>query len=490
MKIYFSDYFEVSEEELENYGAFDISLVSDLPLFIDPFLLFNSKKEHYKKLHEEMIEYLVFLKEKSTDGSVSMGTLKAWYVFKEVEQNWFGFSMGSNKGHALGPDFGRALNKNLNKIFSEFGKEKITSGSHLEKLCLIKDGVGKDNISDFTTNLIKNYLLDYTEKFAKEHIDEKLRSNFRVQRVKFNYETEAWEDAEFNLPLYNNDFVILTPKELLTKDETWINKDDLIKGFEKIPPSISNEELRFKVNNYFQKCIPKNRKGKKGPTKKEKGSAAALTIKEFPELIDYYIKYKEANGGLAESISNKKVKFSEQFFVDNVKALASELEKLDFYLPSENSFQEAIKKILILKDYIENKDGYKLFYYKGQRIKGEKDLQLLFGLVCQGSKFDFNREPNNGRGPVDFSTSMGSADKTLIEFKLASSTKIEKNLQNQVEIYQKANNTKLSFKVIIYFSQEEKERIDKILKKIGLDNNEHVILINAKSDDKISASNV
>lgn len=125
MKIYFSDYFEISEEELENYGAFDISLVSDLPLFIDPFLLFNSKKDHYKKLHEEMIEYLVFLKEKSTDGSVSMGTLKAWYVFKEVEQNWFGFSMGSNKGHALGPDFGRALNKNLNKIFSEIGRAHV-----------------------------------------------------------------------------------------------------------------------------------------------------------------------------------------------------------------------------------------------------------------------------------------------------------------------------------------------------------------------------
>ena len=36
MKLYFSDYFEVSEEALDQYGAFNISLVSDLPLFIDP----------------------------------------------------------------------------------------------------------------------------------------------------------------------------------------------------------------------------------------------------------------------------------------------------------------------------------------------------------------------------------------------------------------------------------------------------------------------
>jgi hypothetical protein len=44
MKLYSSDYFEVSEEALDQYGAFNISLVSDLPPFIDPFLLFNSDK--------------------------------------------------------------------------------------------------------------------------------------------------------------------------------------------------------------------------------------------------------------------------------------------------------------------------------------------------------------------------------------------------------------------------------------------------------------
>jgi len=44
MKLYFSDFFEVSRSELEEHGAFDVSLLADLPLFIDPFLLFNSRK--------------------------------------------------------------------------------------------------------------------------------------------------------------------------------------------------------------------------------------------------------------------------------------------------------------------------------------------------------------------------------------------------------------------------------------------------------------
>ena len=237
-------------------------------------------------MHDDIIKHLVFLKEKSTSQTIDTGALKAWYVFKEVEQNWLGFSVSGNKGSALGLDFGRALNENLHKIFSEFGQEKVTKGSHLEKLCLIKDGVGKDNISDFATNLVKGFLLDYTQTFAQKHIAESLREKFRVQRVRFNYDTETWEEATFYLPKFKNDFVILMPKELLTKDETWINKKDLFEDFDRIPSAIADDELRHKVNNYFLGRIPRDPKKKKEPTKQEKAAAAFATIQEFPDRID------------------------------------------------------------------------------------------------------------------------------------------------------------------------------------------------------------
>ncbi len=48
MRLYFSDFFEVRPTDLKRYGAFNISLVSDLPLFIDPFLLFNSRRPVYR----------------------------------------------------------------------------------------------------------------------------------------------------------------------------------------------------------------------------------------------------------------------------------------------------------------------------------------------------------------------------------------------------------------------------------------------------------
>ena len=46
-----------------------ISLVSDLPLFIDPFLLFNSDKPEYRRLPDSIIDYLRFLRDKSVGGT-------------------------------------------------------------------------------------------------------------------------------------------------------------------------------------------------------------------------------------------------------------------------------------------------------------------------------------------------------------------------------------------------------------------------------------
>lgn len=153
--IYFSDYFEVPPDAIENYGALDISVTSDLPLFIDPFLAFNSSKKRHQALHEQIIDYLRFLRDKAATDGLSKGLIENLYAFKEVKQNWLGFTVDGNDGKGLGPEFAVALHGALGDILNNFGEETITSSSHLEKVALIQRGVGRDNISDFTTNLIK-----------------------------------------------------------------------------------------------------------------------------------------------------------------------------------------------------------------------------------------------------------------------------------------------------------------------------------------------
>jgi len=228
MRIYFTDFFEVTSETLEQYGAFNISLVNDLPLFVDPFLLFNSKKRKYRELHDKIIQYVAFLRDSSKESKINVGLLKSWFCFPEIRQNWLGYSKTGNHGSGLGFKFAKALNENLHTVFNNFGNEEISNGSHLEKLCLIKEGVGRDNISDFTTNLIKGFLLEYTETFTRAHINPKYSAKHIIDHVEFNYKTRTWEQREFLLPTLGKNYVLLTPKEILTKDDAWINKSDMV----------------------------------------------------------------------------------------------------------------------------------------------------------------------------------------------------------------------------------------------------------------------
>jgi hypothetical protein len=483
MKLLFSDFFEVTPKKIDRHGAFNISLLSDLPLFIDPFLLFNSKKRIYRKLHDEIIKYLRFLRDKAADQKLNPGLIEAWYRFPEIKQTWLGFAFEGNQGRGLGGKFATALHRNLNKIFGDFGEEKITRGSHLEKLCLIEDGVGKDTISDFTTNLIHAYLLEYTEKFAQKYIRPELRRDCGVQKVRFNYDTETWGKGVFNLPFYEGSHVLLTPINILTKDDTWINKTDLLDEFDRIPAAIPNSALRSEVNNYFRKLLPKE------PKRKDERNAARLTLLEYPGLIDFFIKYKEDHGESAANISSEKVAFSRQLYLEQFKLLAELLQQHSaFYSLAGNTYEEALERAHFLKDVIENKGGHRIFYIRGKPIEREEDLHILYRLTWFASSSEVTREANDGRGPVDFKVARGSRDKSLVEFKLAKNSQLKRNLQRQTKIYEKASDALRTVKVIVYFTKQEEARVERVLSDLKMTGSRDVIMIDARKDNKPSGS--
>lgn len=58
----------------------------------------------------------------------------------------------------------------------------------------------------------------------------------------------------------------------------------------------------------------------------------------------------------------------------------------------------------------------------------------MYRLVWYGSQISVDMEVNNGRGPVDYKTSYGKENATLVEFKLASNSMSKQNLSKQVDI--------------------------------------------------------
>lgn len=404
-------------------------------------------------------------------------------MFSEVKQNWLGFSLVGNNGSGLGMDFARALAENLESLCANFGSEQVTKDSHLEKLCLIKGGVGKDNISDFTTNLIKKYLLEYTERFARQNIDPKLCREIPVERAEFNYQTRTWATSRHLLPWHNDDFVLLTPKDILTKDDTWINRSDLSNDFHDVVGAVPNDALRAQINDYFQRMLPED------PKKADVTKAITRALQQYPELIDFFIRLKEDHGDEAVSLSQQHVRDVETLYIRQLSAFVQNLAACSaFYSTGADTYDETRARVLFLKEVIENKGGHKLFFSHGEPIRRESDLQILFRLTWFATPLDVSREVDDGRGPVDFKISRGSFDKTLVEFKLAKNTHLRRNLQRQAEIYQLASDARFALKVIIYFTEDEYWKLNRMLRELGLSNHSAVILIDARCDNKPSGS--
>jgi hypothetical protein len=492
-RIKFSRYYGISKKLLDNEGFFDICLISDLSLFIDPFHLFYSEKKEYQNLHNEVIKYLIFLKQISEEyrgKELPRRIIESYYKFPEVKQNWFGFTFFGNEGRGLGRKFANALNNNFIEFFRDFGSGK--KSHHLEKLTLIADRVGKDSISDFVTNLIHGFLADKTQIFAKKNINQKFLKEFTIKRAEFDYQYQVWKPKKYLLPTLDGDYVLLTPKDLLTKSETWINKGDFISGFSEIPNATSDEVLREQLSRYLHSKLEeyaKSRINKDGKlehyqTHETRSQAVLDTVKEFPESIDVYIKLKEERGDEAEKISKELVQETEQVFENQ---FTNFIQAIKTNGATPTSYEEALARAQYFKECIELHDLYKNLYI-GDKPVDEDWIQRMFWFVWFGANSDLNRHPDNGLGEPDFSASIGKKDKALIEFKLAKSSSLEKNISKQLEKYKQVNRTKKGIWVIIYFNEKECDKINRILKKLNLQNEENYILVDARKDNKKPAS--
>ncbi|SCZ68455.1 hypothetical protein [Thiohalomonas denitrificans] len=409
------------------------------------------------------------------------------FQFPEIRQNWLGLCKWGNNGKGLGPKFAKNLISAFNGFYRNFGTETVTDASHIEKLTLVGSGIGRDFISDFTTNLIFEFLLEYSEKFAKQHLYEQQRKTFTV-RCHFDQDLMIWQSESFELPYFykgdrEEDFILLTPVDILTKDDAFICHSDFTSEFRRIANSLDNTALRDAINLYFMKRLPTD------PKKDDIERAIDATVQKYPEILDYYIKKKESEKDKATALSSEKVsKLRDELLATLTEFCKHIFVNSDFYKINPSSYSEALKRAHFLKQVIEDNDGYRIFYKDGKPIASEDTVQRIFRLTWFASPIDVNSEVNNGRGPADYKVSFGSRDSTIIEFKLGRSTSLKKNMKNQTEIYKKASKSISDIKVILCYTKAEIAKVNRILKAMQQENAENVVIIDVTK--KGSASKV
>ncbi|MFE3408689.1 hypothetical protein ACFXMT_10205 [Streptomyces mirabilis] len=193
-------------------------LKEDLPLAIDPFLLWKSGRAEYVALHEILLGFI----EKVRSETVGGGEVRAQLLLSEVAEPvelGLGYAAGTKRGSALGP----ALRAAITAAFRDTPQLHSVGINHIELLALLVPKVAEDRISDITASVLKKWLAEYSEEQSKQ-------LGIPTQRFRMvGWDGGRLDWAPFNCQLPYNPVdgspIILCPLDLLRR-LPWINYAD------------------------------------------------------------------------------------------------------------------------------------------------------------------------------------------------------------------------------------------------------------------------
>ncbi len=215
----------------------------DLPLSIDPFLLFKSRDKVLKDLHTRLLS--IFDEGIRLYRSGNRAGLDRLIDFPEVDEIGFGYSEQAIRGRGMGSH----LNALLAETLAASPALQNRGLRHVEELQLVSMGVGPDRVSDIAANVLKSFLVEYTQQQA-ELWNIPITQDVAVAHY-FDFETWDWNDATFDLPLnpISKLPILLVPRRIV-RTLPWINYDDYSRSDFKIflPPVKGRRSAQSKPN--------------------------------------------------------------------------------------------------------------------------------------------------------------------------------------------------------------------------------------------------
>lgn len=217
-----TDHFGIHKSQSELDFAIQF-LNEDIPLYLDPFLLWKSPAQQDQALHTSItnsFNHLNYLVKKGAEDKAAATLV----MLSECSEVGLGVSK-SRTGNRIGTAQALAvldLFKNI-PAYSQFGF------THFELIQLYVAGISKDRVSDIACNYLKSFLVDYTIEQCEE-------LGIPLQDVivptLYNYRKNAFDESvKVRLPVnpVNCEPLIFTPKRWL-RFSPWINFDDYFKS--------------------------------------------------------------------------------------------------------------------------------------------------------------------------------------------------------------------------------------------------------------------
>jgi len=228
--------------------SFAIPFVNeDIPLYVDPFLLWRSPSQQDNALHTSIVNsfnYLGMLYQ--TDNNKAVAILKELSECNEV-------GLGNSKTKK-GIKIGEKLAKSVLQTFKDIPQLQKQGYIHFEQVQLLVENFSKDRISDIACNLMKSFLIDFTIQKCTE-----LKIPTQSVKIKvFNIKKHDFEIEDAKLPVNPEDKspILFVPKRWL-RFTPWINIDDYFANYISTAEKIARGEqiprveiLEYNRNNF------------------------------------------------------------------------------------------------------------------------------------------------------------------------------------------------------------------------------------------------
>jgi hypothetical protein len=204
-----SEYFHLGKGQGQ-LDFVDVPVDGDIPLFIDPFAISLRPDKWSQEAAGRIQSFFEGVIDRIRSGDESGGRSMLGYL-TEPNETRLGFSVGRPRGAGIGSGQASDLYDAL------AGSAAVQSGfiTSLEESELLIPGVGRDKVSDLTTNVLRASLAQYTLEQCRLHgID----VSARPLPPYFDADRQRWLSAYFDLPVADGRPLLLVPKAIVRYD--------------------------------------------------------------------------------------------------------------------------------------------------------------------------------------------------------------------------------------------------------------------------------
>ena len=213
-------------------------LDEDIPLYVDPFLLWKSPSQQDNALHTSVVASFNNIGQQGARRGEAKATQT---LIKLSECPEAGLGSARDK---QGRRIGEATAGQIIDLFRTIPDVKNGGLAHIEEIQLLIDQVSRDRVSDIVCNLIKSFLVDFTIDQCGRHSI----PTVQVELEAFDYQRQGFVQERVNLPVNptNQAPIVLIPKRWL-RYVPWINYDDY---FASSVTSLDTKRERVEILNF------------------------------------------------------------------------------------------------------------------------------------------------------------------------------------------------------------------------------------------------